>query len=585
MISVSRYGWRQVLAGLVLALASAASLAAAPAGQHPGPGKLSAKVRERATTKRNAATVDVLVRFRKAPGASERTLLQAHGGRLGRRLRVSSRWMAVRLPLTAVTRLAENPAVEFVASDERVSAAMDVARQAVNAPGPTAPESLLKGAGVTIAVLDSGIAPHADIQTLIAAVDFVGNPNPTPVVDLPDDPTRAETASIDPNGHGTHVAGILVGSGSHSFEGRLAGIAPAASLVSVRVLDEAGSGRTSDVLAGLQWVLDHKDDLGIRVLNLSLGHPVYEPAALDPLVQEVEALWSAGIVVVCSAGNAGRTGDGTISSPCNSREVISVGASNAWKTPDTADDTVATYSSRGPTLIDHVAKPDLLAPGNRTVSARALGSYLDLLAPDRRVAGDPAFPEVTEYFELSGTSMAAPMVAGTAALMLEQEPSLNPGTVKARLMLSARKPAVGSPLVTGAGVLDVTAALHATGQVADAPSPLVSQDTATGELVFENTAALWSEPSFSLPALWSDAVLWSESTSGDDPLLRSYGVRVPDATVSPYATLWAEATLWADATLWTEATLWADATLWAEATLWADATLWTESQARLVDDP
>ena len=281
-----------------------------------------------------------------------------------------------------------------MASDEPVSAALDVARQAANEPLPAAPESLLKGAGVTIAMLDSGVAPHADIQTLVASIDFVGNPGATAVLDLPDDSTRAESSSVDPNGHGTHVAGILVGSGSHSDEGRLAGIAPAASLVSVRVLDEAGGGRTSDVLAGLQWVLDHKDELGIRVLNLSLGHPVYEPAAQDPLVQEVEALWSAGIVVVCSAGNAGRDGDGTISSPCNSREVISVGASNDRKTPDTSDDTVATYSSRGPTRIDLVAKPDLLAPGNRIVSTRSPGSHLDLLAPERRVAGDPAVPEV-----------------------------------------------------------------------------------------------------------------------------------------------------------------------------------------------
>jgi serine protease AprX len=582
IIGFSRCGWRRVLAGLILALAPSVFLAAAPADRHPAAGKLSARVRARLTARQRPTTVDVIVRFHQAPGSSERKLLQALGGRLGRKLRGPSRWMTVRLPLAAAAALAESPAVEFVASDEPVSATLDVARQAANGPLPATPESLLKGAGVTIAMLDSGVAPHADIQTLVASIDFAGNPgDATAVLDLPDDPTRAESSSIDPNGHGTHVAGILVGSGSHSPEGRLAGIAPAANLVSVRVLDEAGSGRTSDVLAGLQWVLDHKDELGIRVLNLSLGHPVYEPAAQDPLVQEVEALWDAGIVVVCSAGNAGRNGDGTITSPCNSREVISVGASNDRGTPDTADDAVATYSSRGPTSIDHVAKPDLLAPGNRIVSTRARGSHLDLLAPESRVAGDPASPEVTEYFELSGTSMAAPMVAGTAALMIEQEPGLNPGTVKARLMLSARKPAVGSPLVTGAGALDITAALRATGQVADAPSPLVFPDAATGQLAFENTAALWSEPSFSLPALWSSAVLWAEPTSAGDPLLRSSGVQLPDTTVSAYSTLWAEAILWA------EATLWAESTLWSEAVLWSDDVPdpLTESLGVLVADP
>jgi len=488
--------------------------------------------------------------------------------------------MAVRLPLAAVTALEKSPAVEYVASDEPVYMTMDFGRQAANAPQSPAPESLLKGTGVTIAMLDSGVAPHPDIQTLVASIDFVSGPSPTPVLDLPDDPGYAEANTIDSNGHGTHVAGILVGDGSHSSDGRLAGVAPAANLVSVRVLDEAGSGRASDVLAGLQWVLDHKEDLGIRVLNLSLGHPVYEPAALDPLVQEVEALWNAGIVVVCSAGNAGRDGDGTITSPCNSREIISVGATNAWKTFDTADDTVATYSSRGPTRIGLVAKPDLLAPGNRIVSTRSPGSYLDLLAPERRVAGDPAFPEVTEYFELSGTSMAAPMVAGTAALMIEQEPGLNPATVKARLMLSARKATLGSPLTTGAGVLDITAALRATGQVADAPSPLVFPDGDSGLLSFENTATLWSAPAFSLPALWSGAVLWSGALSGDEPLLSSYGVLLPDMSVSSYATLWAEGTLWSEATLWAESTLWSEAVLWSD-----DSAPPVESQGALVDDP
>jgi serine protease AprX len=479
-----------------------------------------------------------------------------------------------------VTALEQSPAVEYVASDEAMSLTMDFARHAANAPPSPLPESLLQGGGVTIAMLDSGVAPHPDIQTLVASIDFVSGPSPSPVLDLPDDPGYAEAHTADPNGHGTHVAGILVGSGSRSSEGRLAGIAPAASLVSVRVLDEAGSGRASDVLAGLQWVFDHREELGIRVLNLSLGHPVYEPAALDPLVQEVEALWNAGVVVVCSAGNAGREGDGTITSPCNSRAVISVGASNAWKTLDTADDTVATYSSRGPTRIDLVAKPDLLAPGNRIVSTRAAGSYLDLAASDRRVAGDPALPEVTEYFELSGTSMAAPVVAGAAALMVEQEPDLNPATVKARLMLSARKATAGSPLTTGAGVLDITAALLATGHVADAPSPLVWPDAEAGLLSFENTATLWSAPAFSLPALWSGAVLWSETLSGYEPLLTSYGVLLPDLTVSPHATLWAEGTLWAEATLWAESTLWSETVLWSD-----EEAPPVESQGALVDDP
>src|SRR5439155_1272513 len=208
-----------------------------------------------------------------------------------------------------------------------------------------------------------------------------------------------------------------------------------------RVLDGLGRGRSSDMLAALQWVLDHKNEYGIRVLNLALGHPVFEAPEVDPLVQAVDALWDAGVVVVCAAGNSGRDGHGTVTSPCNSRKVITVGASNDRQTLDLTDDTVATYSSRGPTRLSLVAKPDILAPGNRIISTRSAGSHLDLLYPTNRVAGDSSQPDVFEHFELSGTSMASPFVAGAAVLMLEQDPSLNPGAGKARLTPSARKAA------------------------------------------------------------------------------------------------------------------------------------------------
>jgi serine protease AprX len=215
-------------------------------------------------------------------------------------------------------------------------------------------------------------------------------------------------------------------------------------------------------------------------------------------------------------------------------------------------------TSRGPARINLVAKPDLIAPSNRIVSMRA-GSYLDLTYPERRVAADPTQSSVVEHFVRSGISMATHMVSGAAALTLEQEPSLNPGTVKARLMLSARKAAVGDPFATGAGALDILAALHATGQVADAPSPLSAADSATGLISFENTRVLWLNPSFSLTALWSSAVVWSTATPLDAALLTSSGVVLPDIS--------ANALLWPDSTLAASATLWPDSTLWSEAVL------------------
>jgi serine protease AprX len=408
------------------------------------------------------------------------------------------------------------------------------------------PESAYKGAGVTIAVVDSGVSLHPDIQTMMAAVDFVGNPPLQGSLN----PLTAPENSIDPNGHGTHVAGILVGTGSHSPDGRMAGLAPQASLVSVRVLDGTGRGLSSDVLAGLQWVLDNKAQYGIRVVNLSLGHPVYEPAAVDPLVQAVDALWDAGVVVVCSAGNNGRDGYVTISSPCNSRKVITVGAINDHRTADVSDDTTTTYSSHGPTAIDLIAKPDLVAPGNRIVSLRSPGSYQDLLFPDRRVAVDPAEPGVQEYFEMSGSSMASPVVAGAAALMLEQDPSLNPGTVKARLMMSARKPAVGDPLVTGAGSLDILAALRATGTVADAPSPAAIIDEQTGLIGFENTGVLWGNEAFSLMALWPGSVIWTDPTAYYQTVVWTAGELWPSGELWPTSELWPESEFWPESELW-----------------------------------
>jgi serine protease AprX len=223
-----------------------------------------------------------------------------------------------------------------------------------------------------------------------------------------------------------------------------------------------------------------------------------------------------------------------------------------------------------------VAKPDLLAPGNRVISLRSAGSHLDTAYPERRVASDPEHPDVFEHFELSGTSMASPVVAATAALMIEQEPDLSPASVKARLMLSARKASVADPFTTGAGSLDILAALRTGGSLAVAPSPLVSP-ALEGTLEVEDTSNLWGSPAFPIQSIWSPAVIWGNQP-GVNPVTDA--VLWPDLTLTPYALLWPDSL--------PEAVLWPDTSLWSEAVLWPDSVpeeIVIEGQTELVDDP
>ncbi len=202
----------------------------------------------------------------------------------------------------------------------------------------------------------------------------------------------------DQCGHGTHVAGIIAGDGAASADPQKCyrhfyGIAPKAGLVDVRVLDKNGQTDVSTVIAGIQWVTAHKNAYGIRVLNLSLGHPVGESYTTDPLCQAVESAWKDGIVVVCAAGNNGRlnevntagldnegwgTAYGSINSPGNDPSVITVGAmkQDPALLGDRTHDQIASYSGRGPSRLDLVLKPDLVAPGNRVISLESPHSAL-----------------------------------------------------------------------------------------------------------------------------------------------------------------------------------------------------------------
>ena len=317
------------------------------------------------------------------------------------------------------------------------------------------------GDGVTVAVLDSGVATNTDLAAgrVVGWKDFV-NGRPAP---------------YDDAGHGTYVAGLIAGDGTASLpleKGGYAtvqfrGVAPAADIVGIKVLDELGQGRTSTMIAGIAWAIAHKDEYDIRVLNLSIGGNPVSSFTRDPVDRAVEAAWRSGITVVCAAGNEGDFGAGGILSPGNDPFVITVGATDTQQTAAVTDDVVADYSSVGPTLFDEVAKPDLVAPGNRLISLRTQGSYIDTNFPDNVIPlADfaPTAPAETasNYLMLSGTSTSAPVVAGAAALMIGEDPRLTPDDVKVRLMGTADHVVGASAHQQGAGTLDVDGALAAT---------------------------------------------------------------------------------------------------------------------------
>ena len=264
-----------------------------------------------------------------------------------------------------------------------------------------------------------------------------------------------DPSTNDAHGHGTHIAGIIAGNSSASkyvtplYQG---GIAPDVKLINVRVLGANGTGWTSDVIDGIEWVIENRDKYKIRAINLSLGHPVTEPSTTDPLCIAVMKATAAGIVVIVSAGNAGKTEDGTpilggISSPGNSPYAITVGAMNTRGTVSRSDDIMTTYSSRGPTKFEHAVKPDVVAPGNKIVSLETAGSYLQRNYSQFHMAGSNS----NAYMHLSGTSMSAAVVTGGVALLMQAHPNISAAQVKIALQTGSTYMKDGGLLAGGAG--------------------------------------------------------------------------------------------------------------------------------------
>ena len=408
------------------------------------------------------------------PGTPEEIeqLARRYGIEIKRQLSSGGALEVTRAQLEA---LSQDSAVGQIAADAVVEATMAVSTTAIGADqlwsgldgmGGTT------GIGVGIAIVDSGIGSHPDLQDrVVVSVDFV----------------EADGDGNDGYGHGTHVAGIAAGGGA------AAGVAPAAHLINLRVLNDEGWGHASTVIEAIDWAIANQDRYAIRVLNLSLGAGVATSYQDDPLGQAVERAVAAGIVVVCSAGNYGKTEEGTpiiggITSPGNTPSALTVGALNTLDTPVRSDDAVTSYSSRGPTAFDYVLKPDLVAPGNKVVSLEAPLSYLSATYPERQVPGG--------YLQLSGTSMSAAMVSGAAALLLGSNPDLSPQQVKIALQATA-SPIAGAGLVeAGAGSVNVVAALYVAVHGPTAELPTISiggEPVDIGGLVFFSRLAACGE--------------------------------------------------------------------------------------------
>jgi len=383
----------------------------------------------------------------------------------------------------------------------------------------------LNGAGVGIAVIDSGIGYHDDLNGSKQTLPY-GNQRVAKFVDF----VNGLALPYDDNGHGTHVAGIIAGNGYDS-RGDKAGIAPAATLVSLKVLDQYGQGRISRIIAALNWVAANGKAYNIKVVNMSVGAGVYESYWTDPLTLAAKAVTDQGITVVVAAGNLGKGADGRlqyggITAPANAPWVLTVGASSTMGTTTRDDDQMADYSSAGPTYIDYTAKPDLVAPGTGTVSLAVPGSTLYATKSAFLLDGNK-LSATKPYLALSGTSMAAPVVTGTVALMLQANPNLTPNLVKAILQYTAQRYPGYSPLRQGAGFLNSTGALwlsyfYAYGKPGQA---IPAQVGWSREIIWGNHRLSGGAPMPSGNA-WATNVTWGTALTGGttgDPI--TWGTR------------------------------------------------------------
>ncbi|HWC13547.1 MAG TPA: S8 family peptidase [Actinomycetota bacterium] len=472
--------------------------------------------------------------------------------------------VSARVPTASLSELRARPGVVQVTRNRKVSfeakSGGTVNKNAwVSPPKVLRSDSLWKskitGKGISVALIDTGVYAHADLSGRVVCG-----------ADLSHESGTAANCA-DTFGHGTFMAGLIAGNGASS-SGTYKGTAPDARIISVKAAGYDGSTDVSTILAGIQWVVSHKDTYGIRALNLSLGSDSAQDYRLAPLNYAVQRAWKAGIVVVVSSGNDGPNAS-TVMKPADDPYVITAGASNSEGTAGVTDDRVPVFSGRGPTRSNGLAKPDLVSPGVHTISLRSPGSAIDNNYGGTARVG-------TAYFKGTGTSMSAALVSGVVAQVLQKTPSLNPNQVKARLMGTAKPIVDKDPNLVGRGIVDAYAAATST-SLAEANQGL---DSSTGLGTLQDSRAGLSTELYANTPL-GDAALTGEFTLQHeallaDPLANPLGL-IPWDGVTYTTTGWDPVT-W-DASRWNTAdwagSRWNGATF--EATTW-DGSRWNGSR-------
>jgi serine protease AprX len=542
------------------------------------------QVRSRQLTGRSR----VIVEFRGDPDAR---VITRHRGVAGRQL-PDGRAQVADLDNTALALLSKESDVAWVGADHDAFATLERSGAAIAAT-VARQQFDVTGKGVGVVVIDSGItawhddlyltrsqSPRADSR-IVHFRDFTQQTSPR--VWTSDHPS-------DDYGHGTHVAGIIAGNGFDS-DGARSGVAPGVNLIGLKVLDADGHGYISDVIAAIDYAIALKDAYNIRVMNLSVASGVFESYNTDPLARAAKRAVDAGIVVIASAGNLGENAVGEsqwggITCPGNAPWVLTVGAASHQGTKRRSDDIRARFSSIGPTWIDHAAKPDILAHGVGIESLSDPHSTLYATYPEYLLDGTTQ-TSYRPYLSLTGTSMAAPFVAGTVALMLEANPDLTPNAVKAILEYTAEEREGESVLAQGAGLLNALGAVRMA-TFFETPQHGVPEpvDTIEQEPIAWSEHITWGNNRVAggilLPGsnAWALGVTWgAEATSEGRPIV--WGVRAADSIV--WSTSRKNGTVWKssrdDSIVWSterdDSIVWStwrkNSIVWSTSLVWSTA--------------